>query len=314
MLRSAIIIAISIVAPLNADVTIRYKTDVTFNSSLPAAITDQAKQNMPRSDTAIRVKGRKGSTEIFGYMSLVDTEKQTITVIDPKGQRYATAPVDQFKDAVARAMPAIPPQAAATMSSMKARTESKLTGRTAEIRGIKATERELVLTVDAPEGAPFTGPMVRMVMQLWMADPGDAARIPAVRELVDLNLAQYGAMDPGDMIQKMLRQVPGMGEGLKSFADDLTKSKSFLLRSHIEMFMPMFAALSKQMPQGAGNPFANFDPNSPFMQMNQDVSEFSTDSIPDSAFQVPAAYKSASLDDIMKDMMSKFQGSSPTPQ
>jgi len=220
----------------------------------------------------------------------------------------------EVTDAAAHVIPAIPPQAAEMMKSMKTHTDSKMTGRTQEIRGIKAAEREISMTVDAPEGAPITGPLVRMVMQLWMAEPGEVDRIPAVREVASLKLGSYGALDPGSTIQTILGQMPGVGAGLKSMLEEVSKTKTVLLRSHVDVFMPMFATLSSQMPQGADNPLANFDANSPFMQMNQDVAELSTDPIPDSSFQVPSDYKTVPLQDLVKDMTAQFKGQDAPPQ
>jgi hypothetical protein len=308
MLRFALCLVTAAAAPLSADVTVRYKSDFKFNPSLPPAIAEQAMKNRPPTDSVIRAKGHKGLTEMLGLQNIVDTEKQTITVIDPAGKRYATVPADAYMSAAAKAMPTLPPQAMQALSSMKAHTDSKVTGRTETIRGVQAEERELTMTIDAPEGGPFTGTMVKMAMQLWMAKPSEAERVPAVRELAALNLWNYGAMNPGAMMQKMLEQMPGMGEALKSLLDEFSKNKTMLLRTHIDIYMPMFAQIAKQMPAG-DNPFGeNFDGNAAFTQMTQEVSELSTAPVPDSAFQVPADYKAAPIEDILKDMMTRMQG------
>jgi hypothetical protein len=307
MLRFALSLVLVAAAPLSADVTVRYKSDFKFNPAVPPALTEQAMKNRPPTDSVIRVKGYKGLTEMLSLQNIVDTQKQTITVIDPAGKRYATGPVDAYMSAAAKAMPTLPPQAMQALSSMKAHTDSKVTGRTETIRGVQAEERELTMTVDAPEGAPFTGPMVKMTMRLWMAKPSEAERVPAVRELAALNLWNYGAMNPGAMMQKMFEQMPGMGEGIKSLVEQFSKNKTMLLRTHVDMYMPMLAALPNS-PLGA-----NFDANTPFAQMTQEVSEISTDAVPDSVFQVPADYKAAPLEDILKDMMTRMQGGGVKP-
>jgi hypothetical protein len=314
MLRFALSLVLAAAAPLSADVTVRYKSDFKFNPSLPPAIAEQAMKNRPPTDSVIRVKGHKGLTEMLGLQNIVDTEKQMITVIDPTEKRFATVPVDAYMGAVTKAMPTLPPQAMQALSSMKAHSGSKATGRTETIRGVQAEEREVTVTVDAPDGAPFTGTMFKMAMQLWMAKPSEADRVPAVRELAALNLWNYGAMNPGAMMQKMLEQMPGMGDALKSLVEEFTKNKTMLLRTHVDIYMPMFAQLAKQMPAGASNPFGeNFDGNAAFAQMTQQISELSTAPVPDSAFQVPADYKAAPLEDILKDMMARMQGG-VTPQ
>jgi len=309
MLRPFLTFVLAAAAPLSADVTLRYKTDFKMNPSLPAAITEQTMKNRPPLDSVIRVKGRKGVTDMLGLQTIIDMDKQVVTIIDPGGKRYATTSADEYKHAAARAIPAVPPQAAQMMSSMKAHTESKLTGRTAEIHGVQSDERELIISVDAPDGAPITGPMMKMVMQIWMAKPAEGERVSAIREVAALNLWNFSAMDPGATVQKMLEQMPGVGEGLKSLIDEMAKNHTVMMRTHVDLFMPMLAALARQMPAGGTNPLGEgFDANTPFFQMNQEVAELSTGAVPDSAFQVPADYKSAPIDDILKDMMSKLQG------
>jgi len=307
MLRFALSLVLVVAAPLSADVTVRYKSDFKFNPSLPPALAEQAMKNRPPTDSVIRVKGHKGLTEMLGLQNIVDTEKQTITVIDPAGKRYATVTVDDYAGAVAKSMPTLPPQAMQALSSMKAHSDLKATGRTETIRGIQAEEREVTITVDAPEGAPFTGAMMKMAMQMWTAKPSEADRVPAVRELAALNLWNYGAMNPGAMMQKMFEQMPGMGDAFKSLIEGFSKNKTMLLRNHVNIYMPMLAAMPNN-PLGA-----NFDANTPFAQMAQDVAELSTDAIPDSAFQVPADYNAAPIEDILKDMMSRMQGGMTAP-
>ncbi len=310
MLRSALMVLLAAVAPLTADVTVRYKTDFKFNPSLPPAMAEQAMKSRPPGDALIRVKGRKGLTEMFGLQNIIDMDKQTVTVVDTAGKRYSTSTLDAYKDAVAKSMPTLPPQAMQALSSMKAHTDTKLTGRSETIQGVQSDEREITMTVDAPEGAPFTGAMIKMVMRLWMAKPSETDRLPAVRELAALNLWNYGAMNPGSMMQKMFEQMPGMADGLKPLMEEFSKNRTMLVRTNVDIYMPMFAQLAKQMPPGPNNPLGeNFDANAPFAQMTQEATEISTTSVPDSAFQTPADFKSAPVEDILKDMMSRMQGS-----
>ena len=62
--------------------------------------------------------------------------------------------------------------------------------------------------------------------------------------------------------------------------------------------------MRQQLPQQAGGPLADLDPNAPLMQINQEVVELSTDPLDDAIFQVPANFQPASLEDILKGAVS----------
>ena len=72
MLRYLLTVVLAAVAPLSADVTIRYKTEYQFNPSLPAAMTEQAMKSQPPMDSVVRVKGHKGYTESLGLQTIID--------------------------------------------------------------------------------------------------------------------------------------------------------------------------------------------------------------------------------------------------
>ena len=53
-----------------------------------------------------------------------------------------------------------------------------------------------------------------------------------------------------------------------------------VLRVQMDMFMPAMAAMLQRMPAGSNALGAGFDPNAPFMQMNQEVVEISSEPVP----------------------------------
>jgi TonB family protein len=64
------------------------------------------------------------------------------------------------------------------------------------------------------------------------------------------------------------------------------------------------------MPSGNSPLGANFDPDSPYMQMNQEA-EISTASVPDSVFQIPEVYQEVAASELLKG---RFTQQFPTPR
>ena len=209
---------------------------------------------------------------------------------------------------MAHSVPGMPADAKAAMAAMEGHSESTETGRTATIQGVEAEEREIVMTVDAPPmpNVP-AGPMMRMVLHVWMAKASEATRVPAIRELAGYNLLSFGAMNPVATMEKVFQQMPGFADAFSALMKDLQSGgTAVLLRMQVETFMPMIGAMMKQMPAGRSNPFgAGFDPDTPLAQVTRELAEISTAPIPDSVFQVPEGYRSVPAVEIIKDMLAK---------
>ena len=287
---------------VHADVTLRYKMEVKANPALPAQMAARA---LPQ-ESLLRLKGGKGFSSSMGFNSIIDFATKEITLLDTATKRYAKMTSDQFAEEMARAMPEMPAQARAAMSSMKADVSpARLTGRTAIIQGVEAEEREIAMSVGGPAMPNMpSGPMVKMVMQLWSAKPGEAVRVPAIRELTGYSLWSYATMNPTAFVGKTMNQLPGFSDVFENLLKEMQKGTT-VLRMHMEMFMPAMAAMLARMPAGSNPSGASFDPNEPFMQMNQEVAELSA--APDSVFQVPEDYQEAPAGDLIKGLLAKSQ-------
>ena len=286
-----ILLVLLAIPALYADVTLRYKTEVKLNPALPnAAAGMKAMDSAMPAETLSQFKNGRGFTSQGGMTSIYDFSKQEITLLDREGKRYATLPAGQFQDAIAAAMPQMPKEARAMLAAMKTRTESKATGRSATIHGIEAEEREIIMTTDAPPRpnlpAP-AGPMMRMVIRCWTAKAGEVMRVPAIRELAGYNLFAAATMNPLSSLEKMIQQMP-MARDIASIAKEMQSGGTpVVLRVQFDMFMPMIGAMLKQAPAGR-SPFGpGFDPDAPFMQMNQEVAELSSAPVPDTVFEIP---------------------------
>jgi len=301
---------------LQADVTIRYKTDLKMNPTLPAAMTQQATQGMMNGampmNVTLQLKGGKGYSSAGVTTSIVDFTKQQITLLDTEGKRFATLGVNDFADQVIAAMPAMPDQAKAMMAAMKTHFSSKATGVTATISGVESEERQLEVTVDAPAMANMPeGPMMRTVIHVWTAKASEAMRVQAIRELTGYNLYSYATMNPMAMMEKMMKQMPGFGDAMAGMVKEMTSGGTpAVMRMQFEMYMPMIGAMMKTNPE-AGSMFGEgFNADAPLMTMTQDVAELSTATVPDSVFQIPDGYQEAPAVDLVKAMFDKFTAAS----
>jgi hypothetical protein len=244
----------------------------------------------------------------MGFNSIIDFTTKQITVLDTAGKRYAKLTSDQFGEEMARAMPEMPAEARAGMAPMKADVSpARVTGRTAVIQGVEAEEREIAISVEGPAMPNMpSGPTVKMVVHLWSAKPGEVTRVPAIRELTGCTLWSYGTMDPTVFMGKMMKQMPGFSDVFEALMKEMQKGTT-VLRVHMDMFMPAMAAMLQRMPAGSNPSGAGFNPDEPFMQMNQEVVELSSAPVPDSVFQIPEGYREAAASEVIKSLLAKSQ-------
>ena len=287
----------------HADVTIRYKMEIKTNSALPA----QMARVMPQ-ETVLRLKGGKGFSTSMGFNSIIDFTTKEITLLDPASKRHAKLPYDQFGEEMSRAMPEMPAEARAAMPSMKTDVSpARVTGRTAVIQGVEAEEREIAVSVEGPAMPNMPpGPTVKLVIHLWSAKPGEVLRVPAIRELTGYSLWSYATMNPTAFMDKMMKQLPGLAGAFVPLMEEMQKGAA-VLRVQMDMFMPAMAAMLQRMPAGSNPTAASYDPNEPFMQMNQEVAELSTAPVPDSVFQIPEGYQEAPASELIKGLLAKSQ-------
>ena len=248
----------------------------------------------------LRIKGKRSVSSSGALLVVTDQEKGTITLLDPKGKRYATCSIDEYGDKLKAAMPEIPPQAKQMLESLKVDVKTDKTGKTDTIKGIKA--EEMLVTVNIGMEGPMAAAMaMKMEMHMWAATKEELERVPALKEVASYMKAQAAGTDAASMASKMFGQLPGFGEKLKQpIADMMNASSNAVLRMQMKMIMPGSAKM-----MGAQNP------EEPLTEITTDVAELSSDVIPDSAFQVPAGYEKAELDDLMQLMNPMRQMAQP---
>jgi hypothetical protein len=289
---------------LHADVTLRYKTESKLNPALPAmmaGVMNGSGLAAPQ-ESVLRLKNGKGFSTAVGYNSITDFTTQEITLLDAATSHYAKIEAGELGGQLVAAMPKIPADAGALMASMKADVSpARLTGRSAVIQGVDTEEREIIVSISGPALPNMPpGPMVRVVMQMWTAKPGEVLRVPAIRELTGYSRWAWATMNPIAGMADMMKQLPGFSTTLEPMLSEMQKGTT-MLRIHTDMFMPGMAALMKQMPGGAGS----FDPNTPFMQMDQEAVELSSEPVPDSVFQIPEGFHETPAADLFKGVFGK---------
>lgn len=57
----------------------------------------------------------------------------------------------------------------------------------------------------------------------------------------------YATTNPVGFMGKIMRQLPGFADGFEPLMKEMQKGTT-VLRMHIDMFMPVLAAMLKQMP------------------------------------------------------------------
>ncbi len=289
---------------VRADVTLRYTSKNQFTSLLPSAIMDQVMSQrgvqLPTS-LAVRLKGTKGYSQFGKIEFLTDLARQEATLLDREGKRYATAPLKEVSDRLAKSMPQMPSEAQRMLGAMRGTFQSKKTGRKDVIMGIEAEETEGVFTVAG--GAAGGTPMMKMVIQFWAAKPAEVQRIGSLREFVSYGERSSAFFSPAGMIRQMTGRIAGFAEGIASMIDEMQRNKSVMLKAHMEMQMPFMARMAERMAKAGESVPEGFDPNQPFVTLDQLLVEISDAPIDDAVFQVPEGFQRAPMEELLKDLI-----------
>ena len=289
-------------APLTrADATLRYHTDIQTAALIPAAALDQTLGGMR--DMVVRIKGNKASSSLGKLTSIVDLMTQEMILVNTENMRFATTNVDQYGQQAKTALPAVPAEARAILSSMKSHFESRSTGRTEVIQGIQAEEQDFVLSMDMaiPGGPAAPGPFMTMVMQVWTAKPEEFERVPALREFQSYATMANVSLNSTEVIKQILTLMPGISDGFTTMTAEMSKKGAVSLRMRTEVTLPVLATMMQQVPAQARQSFPpGFDPSAPLIQMTQELVELSSDPLENTLFVVPADYQKASFEELLK--------------
>lgn len=282
-LTTALVVLATIPLTVRADVTIRYRGEMTSPiGGAPGRITAYV----------VRMKGNKGITVDDSETTIVDFGRQQVTVIDTVRRKYATVSAAEYGKWTEERMPDAAPETAdmeGMLKSMKAVCETKKSGATETIQGVLAEEREITCTttMKAPEGtqdqaaAFLTGMSMKSVMRIWSAAPSERLRVPGLWQLSGFDAWEKYFENPMGSLGEM---AP---EGMKPMMEALEKDQSTMLRSSMEMSMkmPMAGAAESEMP---------------VFKASNEVVGLSTELLDDSLFDVPGDCSAEPFEDLMK--------------
>ena len=313
MFRRIFAIGLFLVAcsSLWADVTMRMALDLKVNMAVPTAIPE-----LPVKELLTRVKGDRGSAVFGNIVSITDNSRSDVTLIDTKAQHFAIISMADYlaklqAKNMAGADKADAAQADAVkqmLANIKMDVQSRDTGRSDRIGGIDVTEREVVVNMSIPVPVPGqeNGLQMTMKFQLWKPKASELDRVPALRELANYNDRNQGFNNPTTLLRQMFSAMPGMSDSAAKMADEMKKGGSVTLGLHMGVFMP---GLGKMMEQAraAGKTVPDMpSADTPLAEFSLNLKELSTDTVPASAFTVPAGYTEAPSDELIKGMMESF--------
>jgi hypothetical protein len=293
---------------LRADVTIRYQSEIKTSAVLQPMMEKLGKTMQANTATSIRMRGNKGYTTAGNSTEIFDFATGDVTLLDPAHKTYAVLPMSQLANKISGAVPQMTPEQTKALqeaaASIKSNVESRMTGKTAEIQGVQAEEREVTLTMDMPMLAAMNpnGPAMRMVMHIWTARKEEALRVPSIRELTGYQAWQRYMLNPAGMFEKLAGKMPGMSDSIRPVIEELFKNPSVILRTHVEMHMPFLVTMLAKQMSGQGQPMPAVDPDAPVLEMNQEVAELSSAPVEASLFEIPPDYAAVPADDMVREM------------
>ena len=322
MFRHTLLPALFLVAcaSLPADVTMRSSLNLKINVSVPGAAPE-----LPFKEIVARIKGDRGYAAMGTLVSVTDSARGEVTLIDTKAQRYA---IMNLADYLAKMQPGnLKPPANASdeekaqaakvaeaakqaMANVKFDVESRETGRTDHMGGIAVFEREVVVNMSIPLPVPGqeNGMQMMMKFQLWKPAPSELDRVPALRELATYTDRNQGFNNPMAMLQQIFSSMPGMSEGAGKMVEEMKKGGSLTLGMHMGIFMPGLAKMMEQARAQGSNVPDLPAADKPLAELSMDLKELSTDTVPNDVFAVPAGYTEAPAEELVRGMMAAFAG------
>ena len=110
-----------------ADLTVRYKITAKAGAGMPQQLTaglEPAMKMIP-TEVVLQYHGDMARSELLGKTSLIDYGRRQITILDTQGQRFATAPLDQYPSTAISGATPMPAAAAEALRNLKIDVQTK---------------------------------------------------------------------------------------------------------------------------------------------------------------------------------------------
>lgn len=299
-----------------ADLTLRWKMDIKPGAAIPAQAAEMMKQQLAASGMTgmtMRVKGQRIQMEVMKANFFADYARGEITILRPEAKRYSTMPISEYPPQLP-ATSAMPPEAQKMLANMKVQVDTKKTGRTGMVQGIRAEENLLTLDMELPiPNAPVPVGM-RMEMENWTAMPDEQSRLPALSEFAAVAGLARKLYNPAAMMEKLTAQMPGLAERMREpMAKFMAASTNVGVKMHMTMSIPGMAAMMEEArKQGKPVP-PGMDFSGPLMEMTMELVELSSQPVEEAVFQIPAGYTQEAMQDSLTQMQSKAAVEPPKP-
>jgi Domain of unknown function (DUF4412) len=235
------------------------------------------------------LKGQKMKVDSGRTASIFDFDAQTMTMLDTQAKTYTVTPFAELGQGLAKA-------------DVSAKIDVKETGQKKNVNGVNCNE--VVMTV-AMEGGPAAaqGMKMQMEMDMWLS-----SEVPGASELrafyqkngSRFPWAALGGGNPGmqKAIADMQKAIANQGgvpvlqiTRMKSAGNEQMNAQMAQARARIEEMKKaggQQAAMADQMLARMGGMGGG---GGALFEMTMESSGFSTSSIPDSVFAIPADYK-----------------------
>lgn len=284
-----------LIATFTAHGDFSYTTTQKATGGQMAAIAAGQNQN-----SKFYLKGQKMKTDTGDTAIILDFDAQTITTVN---NRQKTVSVRKFSDMVA------------ATSDLNAKIDVKETGQKKVINGYNASELVMTVQMDGPAEAQM-GKM-QMEMDMWLSS--DPPGVKELRSFYQKNMSRFpwaamsdGAAGNASMQAAMAEMQRKMAEMNGVNVMQVMKMKAAgaggapaMPQMTPEQMAQMKAAMARLQAQGGpgaaqaqqamarmqaiqGGPGAA---SGSLMEMTMESTDFSTNSIPDSVFAIPAGYK-----------------------
>ncbi|MGD1068908.1 MAG: DUF4412 domain-containing protein [Bryobacteraceae bacterium] len=241
-------------------------------------------------------KGQRMKTDSGSTATIIDFEAQTITTINPTKKTYT---VKSFSDI----------GAAGKSADFEPKIDVKETGQRKTINGFNASELVMTMQVDSPQVQQMG--QMQMEMDMWLSTD-----VPGYQELHDFyqrNMAKFpwtamagGATSGmqkamadlqkkmasmhGVQVESVVRMKSAGGAAQMAQMQQGMASMCPQMQALIAQGGPTAAAIKQQYDRMCGGASASSGSSNALMEITSDSSDFSTASIPDSVFAIPAGF------------------------
>ena len=227
--------------------------------------------------STVYLKGNKMAHIGPDASTIIDLDAGTLTTVDNQRRSYTTMTFDELNQRMKEVQEKMSRHGGNGGADVHFDVKVDDTGKTKTIDGKTAKEYVMTMTAQGQDGGqPGAGMRVRS--DLWTV-PSETAS-DELREFykkmaTKMNYSFAAGMNP---------MMGSASQGLAQLAKETSKLEGYPLQQDT-------AISGVQSPMGPMMGGGNHDPDAPFLTMSSESHNFSTGSVDESVFQVPADYK-----------------------